>query len=359
MAEPWFDAKRMPALLEPDAMRKLAQTVTEAGYGRPSGTPSAHHAQTQRKLDCVVDALRPGLPEGFRNGWDIQVANPDNVFADRTATAGAGIIRVAERHVNHPDGPAVTAFVVAHEMAHNVARHANRMWTGRIAKGEGEDDAREILAKTTGAGILDVVDDTGAARIRLDDAVRMRFENEADAGAMHILRDAGLPLNGGVRFFEAAREKYGAGTSPHHAANGVRHARLGVQAELMRARGALARNRAALEDCPEPTAERRETPDTHPKGFGVRGAIRRLTRWLTGRGSDGEKNTAQGAREPSDARQRLGAGTAHQGQMRLSAHPPASLGRPAIAHTRAQAGSAEHGRTHTAVRPERELDFGR
>ena len=369
MAERWFDDARFPALIGRGAMRMLAYIGAGGRTEDTAATPQPERAQTQRKLDCIVDAIRAGLPEDQREGWDVTLARENGPTEGASYTSGSRVVRIAEDDVNHPTGVSAAAHVIAHEMAHNIAQHPNRITSARVVNAMGEERARKALAQATASNIEHTLTHASGAKVHDDRsmvrAMMRAMEHEADTGALHLLNQAGLPLDGGAKFFqhhideknaraseapsnsvsralkdwrEQHQERAGGSTHPP---DEVRQTRLEAQAQALRSeRGNTpALNAARLEACEEPPRKR--------------GMVAALGHWLSrGRGT---ASATQGEKTHSEHRP----DAERQGRTSLGAQPPPTLGRPAIAHARAQAHANDHGHGHAPVRAERELDFGR
>ena len=343
MDEQWFDDEKYPALVGKDAMRNEGRIG--ALSKETNRTPDAERAQTQRKLDCIVDAIRSGLPKGQHRGWDVQTTTGLK-RGYKSYTTGGRVVRIAEDDVNHPNGVRAAAFVVAHEMAHNVAQHPNRLLSRAFIKGLGETQARKTLATTHPNDMWRAKLDARVPAYQGDPAINKEMEHEADAGAMHILSRAGLPLDGGPKFFQHALEAYGTESGPNHPPSDVRQTRTQAQAkDLEKKRLFPAWNAARLDACEEPAKKR--------------GFFATLKGWLTGKSA--RDGAARQHTDTGEAQAQNRSEPQRNGTLGLDTKAPPTLGREAIAHTRRQANGAALGHEHTRapVRAARELDFER
>ena len=346
MPQRWFDDEQYPALVPRGAMRSVAELSALDLSDKATRPPDAARAETQRKLDCIVDALRPGLPVGRRDDWDVQVATRTTAAGGKSYTSGAQVVRIAEEDVNHPKGVATAAFVVAHEMAHGVAQHSNRKLSARVVETLGEARARETLGKANAGNIFGMLIRAKLARGAVAPEMSKAMEREADTGALHILHRAALPLDGGAKYFEHSLDTHGRVVTPNHPPAQMRRDRLEAQARTLENTGARPVRRTALDECNDPG--RKE------------GLFAKLGRWLTGKGrGEDEAERTQGSARNTRVGERDG--PKRPAPVSLERKPPATLGREAVAHTRAQARPVEAPRAHTHApeRPGREIDFGR
>lgn len=206
-SEPWADPEREPALLDDAQVSHLWDRGQEAFQeGTYPGQP--WQVEEQARVMCVSDALQQGLPRAFRGGWNVEVRSGADA---RTATPGGRYIAVTPEDASHPQGVKAIAFILAHEMAHNVGRHTNRVASHMLAQEDGVEKTQERLEGLGVEGFEKVL----LSAFRGRDSEQMseqsvRHEYEADRGALHIMHEAGVPLDGGRGW--AKQHKREAGT---------------------------------------------------------------------------------------------------------------------------------------------------
>ena len=207
----WIDPEPEPALLSPEQMTLFAHSNTDAARS-VAGIAGPEHASTQARLDCLTDALQPGLPPADRGGWRTDLL-AESLYS--TGTFGDRDVVFNLHHAEHPAGLRAVAFILAHEMAHNVADHPNRQATHRFVSQHGVEKTSRILDRLSPRflerSILESPRPADAdARSRLREA-------EADRGALHILHHAGVPLDGARAWAEATIDDpatFNSGTHP-------------------------------------------------------------------------------------------------------------------------------------------------
>ncbi|GAB3734160.1 M48 family metallopeptidase [Silanimonas algicola] len=151
---------------------------------------------------CVVDALMPALPPaGQRVAWEVQVfedANP-NAFALPGGKVGVntGMWTVARTQDE-------LAAVMAHELAHVVARHAAERVSQQMAAGVALEAAQSYSGSRTSPENTRLL--MGALGLGAQLGVMLPFsrvhETEADVLGQRIMAEAGFDPAGAVRLWQ-------------------------------------------------------------------------------------------------------------------------------------------------------------
>ena len=149
------------------------------------------HVEEQARLECLLDALQPGVAPGEREQLSVEVREGNQAF---TGVFGDGHIYFTPEDAAHPAGVRAVAFILAHEMAHTVADHSNKIVSHKLIGELGEDRAKNIVDNRSPYGVEKIL-------LRSESSAEQRefvrgTESEADRGGLHILHRSGVPLDG-------------------------------------------------------------------------------------------------------------------------------------------------------------------
>ena len=206
-SEVWADPDQGPALLNKAQMTHVWDLGQE-GFKRGSNPATEQDVQAQARVSCIADALQGGLPPELRGEWNIEVRSGAGA---RTATPGGQYIAITPKDASHPGGVHAVAFILAHEMAHNVGRHGNRVLTDALTQEEGVERTKETLKGLGNEGLEEVLVDAMRGRDAGKAAKQsIQHEYEADRGALDILDKAGVPLKGARAWAKEHKREIGA-----------------------------------------------------------------------------------------------------------------------------------------------------
>ena len=188
----WVNPGAEPAWLTGAQAHAVAEAIAGA-IRRDSSPATGALANAQARAQCLGAWIARALPDDWRTGWTIEVRT--GALMDRlgSASPGARIVFLSPADAAHPQGALASAFVLAHEMAHTIARHRNRADTETLVAALGEARTRAVIASSSAQ---DLVDRIAGARINPDAPAARAREHEADAGALHLLHHAGVSLEG-------------------------------------------------------------------------------------------------------------------------------------------------------------------
>ncbi len=208
--------------------------------------PQVDHVQ------CVTDAIVPYIPAGYAdNGWEVSVFESDqvNAFALPGGKMGVytGLLDVAETDDQ-------LAAVVAHEIAHVMAEHANeRMSTefatvlglGALQIAAGDDPERQRTLAALGVG----------AQVGIILPFSRTHESEADEIGLELMATAGFDPRESVKLWENMSRAGGSEPPEFLSTHPSRSTRIeDLQAGMPRALYLYEQARAAgrTPECPRP-----------------------------------------------------------------------------------------------------------
>ncbi|KAF0281937.1 M48 family metallopeptidase [Spiribacter roseus] len=141
------------------------------------------------RVECVAEAIIPQVPDEYAgNGWEVTVFESDQVNAFALPGGKIGVYTGLLEVTENPDQ---LAAVIAHEIAHVMAEHANeRMSTematalglGALQVAAGDDPQRRRLMAVLGVG----------AQVGIILPFSRTHESEADEIGLGLMADAGF-----------------------------------------------------------------------------------------------------------------------------------------------------------------------
>lgn len=239
---PWVETRDAPAWLGPEQLRAWAESWHDWAMSR-TDRPGPELAEHQARLECLTDVLQDGLPPEHRGGWSVDLL-VGRGGAGTAASRGPGTMggrkiefdpesamRSAGVSAASGVGLRALAFVVAHEMAHNVARHQNKLLTSALVKRFGEEKGRAIAESTPPRALSKFFIRNAVSP---DRALGETMEREADRGGLHILAGAGVPLDGARAWAKDHHDREADWIrSGDHAEPSIRRARIEATADRL------------------------------------------------------------------------------------------------------------------------------
>ncbi len=151
------------------------------------------------RVECVARAIIPQVPEEYaRDGWEVTVFDSDQVNAFALPGGKIGVYTGLLAVTENPDQ---LAAVIAHEIAHVMAEHANeRMSTematalglGALQVAAGDDPQRQRIMAVLGVG----------AQVGIILPFSRTHESEADEIGLGLMADAGFDPRASVALWQ-------------------------------------------------------------------------------------------------------------------------------------------------------------
>ncbi|MGM0784597.1 MAG: M48 family metallopeptidase [Pseudomonadota bacterium] len=208
----------------------------------------------QRYAECIASAIVDVLPERERNqNWQIRVFESEqaNAFAMPGGYMGlnTGLLEIAETQDQ-------VASVVAHEIGHVLARHANERASNQAVTQIG------ISALGSAAGLEGPGGEQMMAALGLGAQYGIllpfsrRHESEADTIGLMLMADAGFDPRASIALWENMSAQSGGGQPPAwmstHPSHGQRIGGLEAQMNEAMSRYERARSAGRTPNCPRP-----------------------------------------------------------------------------------------------------------
>lgn len=227
--------------------QKQAKIAAELGdFSSQVQAPTPEADPLQARLDCLLNSLVNGLPEDTRKGWKILPGT-----GPESRTLGGRRIVIGTSDAASSKSLGETAFVIAHEMAHNL--HADVRSHMALALQRTYGVRAERIAKHPARSIVDHLINTPNAHSN-DPAGDRKAEHDADVHGVGLLAAAGYDPQGALDWTRghAARHAAGEIAPSAHGTPAERSAR--IAAAVRAARSAHTPTRSLEKDCPQPEA---------------------------------------------------------------------------------------------------------